>query len=97
MTRRSTGRIPPRCSQLTESGVLVARSVGKQPYRIFEATDVTRLIPPGQRALELTRFAATARVMGENLIRWSTCSPARIGRGHQASRSLGRNDIPNGR
>ena len=36
-------------------------------------------------------------VMGENLIRWSTCSQARIGRVHQASRSLGRSDMPNGR
>ena len=52
--------------------------------------------PPGQWTLYLRRFAATARVMGENLIRWLTCSPARIGRGHQASRSLGRSDIPNG-
>ena len=80
---RSTVATGQAVNQLTESGVLVVRSVGKQRYRTFEATDVTRL----DRGLYPRRFAATARVMGENLIRWSTYSPARIGSVHQASPS----------
>ena len=50
---RSTVATGQAVNQLTESGVLVVRSVGKQRYRIFEAPDVTRLITRLDRRLSI--------------------------------------------
>ncbi|MDE0376457.1 MAG: Fic family protein [bacterium] len=51
--QRSTVATGQAVNQLTESGVLVVRSVGKQRYRIFEAPDVTRLITRLDRELSI--------------------------------------------
>jgi len=51
--QRSTVATGKAVNQLTESGVLVVRSVGKQRYRIFEAPDVTRLITRLDRELSV--------------------------------------------
>ena len=48
---RSTVATGQAVNQLTESGVLVVRSVGKQRYRIFEAHDVTDSSPALARGL----------------------------------------------
>ena len=53
MIRRSTVATGQAVNQLTESGVLTVRSVGKQRYRVFEAPDVTRLITRLDRNLSM--------------------------------------------
>lgn len=50
---RSTVATGQAVNQLTESGILILRSVGKQRYRIFEAPDVTRLITRLDRELSI--------------------------------------------
>ena len=51
--QRSTVATGQAVNRLTESGVLVVRSVGKQRYRVFEAPDVTRLITRLDRELSI--------------------------------------------
>ncbi len=50
---RSTVATGQAVNQLTESGILTLRSLGKKWYRIFEAPDVTRLITRLDRELSI--------------------------------------------
>ena len=58
MIRRSTVATGLAVNQLTESGVLKVRSVGKQRYRVFEAPDVT---PPDHAAGQGPLYAKSPR------------------------------------
>ena len=56
--QRSTVATGQAVNQLTNSGILTLRTVGKQRYRIFEAPDVTRLITRLDRELSSPAPAA---------------------------------------
>ena len=62
--RRSTVATGQAVNQLTNSGILTVRTVGKQRYRIFEAPDVTRLITRLDRELSSPAAAADPATIG---------------------------------